>query len=79
VGGIFTLSLLFYVSRMGRNLQSSKSESVEGETNPSDGESDELQSDHQKSTGDKEGNFPLVVDPAPTREAAPVGRAAMRH
>ena len=56
-------------------------ESVEGETNPSDGESDELQSDLQKSAGDEEDDddedsiFPLVVDPAPTREAAPVGRA----
>ena len=57
-------------------------ESVEGETNPSDGESDELQSDRQKSAGDEENDdneesiFPLVVDPAPTRKAAPVGRAA---
>ena len=58
-------------------------ESVEVETNSSDGESDELQSDCQKSAGDEEDNnddeesiFPLVVDPAPTREAAPVGRAA---
>ena len=57
-------------------------ESVEGETNPSDGESDELQSDRQKSAGDEEDDddeesvFPLVVDPAPTRKAAPVGRAA---
>ena len=57
-------------------------ESVEGETNPSDGESDELQSDRQKSAGDEEDNdeeesiFPLVVDPAPTRQATPVGRAA---
>ena len=55
---------------------------MEGETNPSDGESDELQSDHQKSAGDEEDDddeksiFPLVVDPVPTREAAPVGRAA---
>ena len=59
-------------------------ESVEGETNLSDGESDELQSDRQKSTGDEEDDddeesiFPLVVDPAPTREAARVGRAATK-
>ena len=57
-------------------------ESAEGETNPSDGESDELQSHRQKSAGDEEDDddeesiFPLVVDPAPTRKAAPVGRAA---
>ena len=57
-------------------------ESVEGETNLSDGESDELQSDRQKSAGDEEDDdddesiFPVVVDPAPTRMAAPVGRAA---
>ena len=57
-------------------------ESVEGETNPSDGKSDELQSNRQMSAGDEEDDddeesiFPLVVDPAPTREAAPVGRAA---
>ena len=57
-------------------------ESVKGETNPSDGESDELQSDRQKSAGDEEDDddeesmIPLVVDPAPTRKAAPVGRAA---
>ena len=57
-------------------------ESVEGETNPSDGESDELQSDRQKSAGDEEDDddeesvFSLVVDPAPTRKAAPVGRTA---
>ena len=57
-------------------------EPVEGETNASNGESDELQSDRQKSAGDEEDDddeesiFPLVVDPAPTREAAPVGRAA---
>ena len=57
-------------------------ESVEGKTNPSDGESDELQSDRQKGAGDKEDDdeeesiFPLVVDPTPTREASPVGRAA---
>ena len=57
-------------------------ECVEGETNPSDGEFDELQSDRQKSAGDEEYDndeesiFPLVVDPAPTRKAAPVGRAA---
>ena len=56
--------------------------SVEGETNPSDGESDELQSDRQKSAegeeddNDEESIFPLVVDPAPTGEADPVGRAA---
>ena len=54
-------------------------ESVEGETNPSDGEFDEVQSDRQKSAGDEEDNddeefiFLLVVDPAPTRKAAPVG------
>ena len=59
-------------------------ESVKGETNPSDGESDELQSDRQKSAGDEEDDddeesiFPLVVDPAPTRKAAPVGRAATK-
>ena len=58
-------------------------ESVEGEANPSDGESDELQSDRQ-SAGDEEDDddeesiVPLVVDPAPTREAAPVGRAATK-
>ena len=57
-------------------------ESVERETNPSDGESDELQSVIQKGAGDEkddddeESIFPLAVDPAPTREAAPVGRAA---
>ena len=57
-------------------------ESVEGETSPSDCVSNELQSDRQKSTGDEEDGddeesiFPLIVDPAPTREAAPVGRAA---
>ena len=56
-------------------------ESMEGETNPGDGESDELQSDRQKSAGneeddgDEESIFPLAVDPAPTRKAAPVGRA----
>ena len=55
-------------------------ESVEGETNASNGESDELQFDCQKSAGDEEDDddeesiFPLVVDLAPTREAAPVGR-----
>ena len=57
-------------------------ESVEGKTNPSDGESDELQSDRQKSAGDEEDDddeesrFPLVGDPAPTRKVSPVGRAA---
>ena len=60
-------------------------ESAEGETNPSDGESDELQSHRQKSAGDEEDDddgesiFPLVGDPgdpAPTRKAAPVGRVA---
>ena len=57
-------------------------ESVEGETNPSDGESDEIQSDRQKSAGDEEDDddeestFPLVADLAPTRKAAAVGRAA---
>ena len=57
-------------------------ESVEGETNPSYGESDELQSDRQKSAGDEEDDddeesiFPSVIDPAPTRKAAPVGKAA---
>ena len=57
-------------------------ESVKGETDASNGESDELQSDRQKSTGDEEDDddeefvFPVVVDPAPTRAAAPVGRAA---
>ena len=55
-------------------------ESVEGETNASNGESDELQFDRQKSAEDEEGDddeesiFPVVVDPAPTRAAAPVGR-----
>ena len=55
---------------------------MEGETIASKGESDELQSDRQKSAGDEEDDddeefiFPLVVDPAPAREAAPVGRAA---
>ena len=57
-------------------------ESVEGKTNPSDGEYEELQADRQKSAGDEEDDndeesiFPLVVDPTPTRKAAPVGRAA---
>ena len=56
--------------------------SAEEETNPSDGESDDLQSHRQKSAGDEEDDddeksiFPLVVDPAPTRKATPVGRAA---
>ena len=63
-----------------RELQ--EMESVEGETNSSDGESDELQSDRQKNAGDEEDDddeesiFPLVVDPASTQKAAPVGRAA---
>ena len=57
-------------------------ESVEGETNASNGESDDLQFDRQKSAGDEEDDndeestFPLVVDTAPARAAAPVGRAA---
>ena len=58
-------------------------ESVEGETNACNGESDELQSsDCQKSAGHEEDDdeeesiFPQVVDPAPTREAASVGRVA---
>ena len=57
-------------------------ESVEGETNASNGESDDLQFDRQKSAGDEEDGddedsiFLLVVDPAPTRAAAPLGRAA---
>ena len=57
-------------------------ESVEGKTNPSDGESDELQSDRQESAGDEEDDddeesrFPLVGDPATTRKFSPVGRAA---
>ena len=57
-------------------------ESVEGQTNASKGESDELQLDRQKSARGEEDNddeesiFPLVVDPALTRAAAPVGRAA---
>ena len=61
-----------------------ETESVEGETNPSDGESDGLRSDRQKSAGneedddDEESIFPLVVDPAPTRKAAPVGRSATK-
>ena len=73
-GRVFPLSLQFYVRREGRNLQSSKRWSL--------WKADELQSDRQKSAGDvedddnEESTFPLVVDPAPTREAAPVGRAA---
>ena len=56
--------------------------SVEGVTNASNGESDEIQFDRQKSAGDDEDNdneksiFPLVVDVAPTRAATPVGKAA---
>ena len=56
-------------------------ESVERKTNASNGESDELQFDRQKSAGyeenddDREFFFPLVVDPAPIRAAAPVGLA----
>ena len=56
--------------------------SVEGVTNASNGESDEIQFDRQKSAGDDEDNdneesiFPLVVDLAPTRAATPVGKAA---
>ena len=55
-------------------------ESVERETNACNGESDELQSDRQKSAGDGEDHnddesiFPLDVDPAPTQAATPVGR-----
>ena len=77
------LSLLFYVSREGRNLQSSKRWNLwKGRSIPSDGESDELQSDRQKIAGDEEDDddeesiFPLVVDPAPIRKATPVRRAA---
>ena len=57
-------------------------ESVERETNACNVESDELQSDRQKSAGDGEDDddeepiVPLVVDPAPSRAAPPVGRAA---
>ena len=57
-------------------------ESVEGKTDASSGESKDLQFDRQKSAGDKEDDndeesiFSLVVDPAPTRVAALVGRAA---
>ena len=57
-------------------------EFVEGETNASNGESDELQFDRQKSAGDEEDDdddesiFPLAIDPASTRAAAPVGRVA---
>ena len=57
-------------------------ESVEDETNASNGESDELQFDRQKSAGDEENDdddesiFPLAIDPASTRAAAPVGRVA---
>ena len=57
-------------------------ESVEGETYASNGESNELQLDHQKSAGDEEDDddeksiFPLTIDPASTRAAAPVGRVA---
>ena len=50
--------------------------SVEGKTNASNGESDELQFDRQKSAGDEESIFPLAIDPASTRAAAPVGRVA---
>ena len=57
-------------------------EFVEVETNASNGESDELQSDRQKSAGDEEHDddeesiFLLIVDPAPTWVAATAGRAA---
>ena len=50
--------------------------SVEGETNASNGESDELQFDRQKSAGDEKSIFPLAIAPASTRAAAPVGRVA---
>ena len=57
-------------------------ESVEGETNASNDDSDELQFYHQKSAGDEEDDddeesiLSLFVDPAPTQAAAPVVRAA---
>ena len=57
-------------------------EPEEGETNASNGESDELQFDRQKNAGDQEDDddkepiFLLVVDPTPTRAIAPMGRAA---
>ena len=56
-------------------------ESVEGTTNVSNGASEELEFDRQKSAGDEEDDheeesiFPLVIDPDPTRAAAPVGNA----
>ena len=50
--------------------------SVEGETNASNGESDKLQFDRQKSAGDEKSIFPLAIAPASTRAAAPVGRVA---
>ena len=59
-----------------------KMESVERDPNACKVVSDELQSDRQKSAGDGEDDddeesiVPLVVDPAPTRAAAPDGRAA---
>ena len=57
-------------------------ESEEVETDESNGQSDEVQSDHQRSAGnrkdcdDKGSIFSLIVDHAPTRAAAPVRRAA---
>ena len=57
-------------------------ESVEGQTNVSNGESDELQFDRRKSAGGEEDDgeeesiIPLPFDPAPTRAAAPVGTSA---
>ena len=50
--------------------------SVEGETNASNGDSDELQLDRQKSAGDEKSIFPLAIAPASTRAAASVGRVA---
>ena len=57
-------------------------ESAEGETNASNGESDELQFDHQKSAGneeddgDEESIFPPVINLASSRATASVRRAA---
>ena len=57
-------------------------ESVEGDTNASNGESDELQFDHQKSAGneeddgDEESIFPPVINLASSRATASVRRAA---
>ena len=57
-------------------------ESAEGDTNASNGESDELQFDHQKSAGNKEDDgdegsiFPPVINLASSRATASVRRAA---